>query len=60
MVVLHSFVMSKFTTEKLEAILVEKLKKAIDPLQRSVDSLITKVSAYEKEIALVKEENALL
>ena len=35
MVVLYSFVMSNFTIEQLEAVLVEKLKKAIDPLQKS-------------------------
>ena len=32
---LYSFVMSNFTIEQLEAVLVEKLKKAIDPLQKS-------------------------
>ena len=35
MVVLYSLVMSNFTIEQLEAVLVEKLKKAIDPLQKS-------------------------
>ena len=44
----------------IEAILVEKLKKVIDPLQKSVDSLLAKVSAYEKEITLPKEENVVL
>ena len=32
---LYSFVMSNFTIEQLEAVLVEKLKTAIDPLQKS-------------------------
>ena len=32
---LYSFVMSNFTIEQLEAVLVGKLKKAIDPLQKS-------------------------
>ena len=32
---LYSFVMSNFAIEQLEAVLVEKLKKAIDPLQKS-------------------------
>lgn len=44
----------------IEEILVEKLKKVIDPLQKSVDSLLAKVSAYEKEITLPKEENVVL
>ena len=44
----------------IEAILVEKLKKVIDPLQKSVDSLLAKVSAYEKEITRPKEENVVL
>ena len=44
----------------IEAVLVEKLKKVIDPLQKSVDSLLAKVSAYEKEITLPKEVNVVL
>ena len=31
----YSFVMSNFAIEQLEAVLVEKLKTAIDPLQKS-------------------------
>ena len=49
---LYSFVMSNFTIEQLEAVLVEKLKKAIDPLQKSDTYLCNRLVMYRLQIIL--------